>query len=115
MEDNYILPVKRLIKGIRRDDPPRIPQLALHISVSNECCVRGILSKLSYIQATGYLILIDFYFILRCGEYTSPHYVQRRTGTLMQVTHTKQFTVGDVGFWKGGCQLHRNSPLHLLL
>ena len=29
--------------------------------------------------------------------------------------HTKQFTVGDVGFWKGSFQLPHNSPLHLLL
>ena len=28
---------------------------------------------------------------------------------------TKQFTVGDVGFWKGEFQLPHNLPLHLLL
>ena len=33
----------------------------------------------------------------------------------MRYTRTKRFTLGDVGFWKGGCQLPRNSTLHLLL
>ena len=33
----------------------------------------------------------------------------------MRATRTKQFTVGDVGFWKGRCQLPRNSPLHIIL
>ena len=98
MEDDYILPVKRLIKGLRRNNPPLIPQLALHIIVPNDCCARGVLSKLHYIQATGDLILIAFYYLLRCGEYTAPRYVQHRNGTLMQATRTNQFTVGDVGF-----------------
>ena len=48
-------------------------------------------------------------------EYTAPCYVQRRDGTLMWVTLTNQFAVVDVGFWKGGCQLPCNSPLHLLI
>ena len=33
----------------------------------------------------------------------------------MRATRTNQFTVEDVGFWKGGCQLPCNSPLHLIL
>ena len=40
-EDDYILPVKRLTKGLWNNDPPPIPQLALPISVPNECCARG--------------------------------------------------------------------------
>ena len=42
-EDKYILPVIRLIVGLRRNNPPPIPQLALPISVPNYCCDRGIL------------------------------------------------------------------------
>ena len=114
-EDDYILPIKPLIEGLRRNNPPPIPQLALSIRVPNDCCIRGLLSKPTYIQATGGLITIAFYYLLRYGEYTSPCYVQRRDGTLMQSMWTKHFTVGDVGFCKGGCQLPRNSPLHLLL
>ena len=66
-EDDYILPVKHIIEGLRSDNPPPIPQLALPIIVPNHCCARGILSKSLYIQATGDLILIDFYYLLHFG------------------------------------------------
>ena len=114
-QDDYILPVKLLIEGLRRDDHPPIPQLSLPISVPNDCCARGLLSKSLYIQATGYLILIGFYYLLRCGEYTAPRYAQSCDGTLKRSTRTKQFMVGDVGFWKGISQLPSNSPLHIIL
>ena len=42
-------------------------------------------------------------------------YVWRLSGTLKRAMRTKQFTVGDVSFCKGGYQLPHNSPLHLLL
>ena len=67
-EENYILPVKHLIEGLLRDDPPPISQLALPISVPNKCCSRVILSKSPYMQATGDLIIIDFNYLLLCGE-----------------------------------------------
>ena len=115
-EDDYILPVKRLIEGLRSNNlPPLIPQLALPISITNDCCAKVLLSKSPYIQATGDLIIIDFYYLLLCGEYTTLLYVQLRDGTLMRSTRTKQFMLGDVGFWKGGCKISLNSPLHLLL
>ena len=66
-------------------------------------------------QATGDLIIIAFYYLLRCSEYTTPRYGQWRNGNLKRSTHKKRFAVGDVGFWKVGCQLTLNSPLHLLL
>ena len=114
-EDDYILHVKLLIDGLQRGGPPPIPQLALPTSVPNDCCARGILSKSPYIQETGDLSIIGFYYILRCGEYTAPRYVQFRDGTLMRTMRTNQFTVGDVGLWKGGCKIPCNSSLHLLL
>ena len=33
----------------------------------------------------------------------------------MRVMRTNQLKVGDVEFYKGGCQIPRNSPLHLIL
>ena len=65
-------------------------------------------------QAPGGLTLIDFYYLLRCGEYTAPRYVRRRDGTLKRATCKNLFTLVDVVFWKGDCQLPLNSPLHLL-
>ena len=50
-------------------------------------------------QATGVIILIALYYLLICGEYTSPHYVQRRNVTLKRATHTNLCMVGDVVFW----------------
>ena len=114
-EDNYILPVKRLIKGLQRNYPPSIPKLSLPISMPNDYCARDILSKSLYIQSTGNLIIVAFYYLLLCGEYTAPRYVQRHDGTLVRSTRTNQFVVGDVGFWKGGYRLPCDSPLHLLL
>ena len=114
-EDDCILPIKRLIKGIWRNNPPPIPQLAPPISRPNEFFARGLLSKSPHMQETGDLIIIAFYYLLRCREYTVPYYFQRRDSTLMQAKRTKNFTVGYVGFWKGGCQLPHNSPLNILL
>ena len=82
--------------------------------MTNDCCTKGLLSKSPHIQRNGDLIFIDFYDLLRYGEYTAPRYVQRRDGTLNQATRTKHFAVGDVGFWKGICKLSRNSPLQLI-
>ena len=65
-------------------------------------------------QETGDLLLINFYYLLRCGEYTSPRYVFHRNSTLNRDTRTNQFTVGDVGFWKGGFQFPHNLPFNLL-
>ena len=66
-------------------------------------------------QATGDLINIAFYYLLRCGEYTAPRYVKRKDGTTRRATRTKQFCIGDVGFWKDGKILPRSSPLPVLL
>ena len=66
-------------------------------------------------SATGDKNIIAFNYLLRCGKYTAPKYVLQRDGNLKRSMRTKQFMVGDLGFWKGGCQLPHNSPLHLFL
>ena len=108
-EDDYILPVKHLIEGIRHKDPPPTPQLALPISVPNDCCARGLMTESPCMQVTWDLILIAFYYLLRCVKNTAPRYVCQRDGSIKQAMHTKQFTVSDVGFWKGGFQIPHNS------
>ena len=55
-----------------------------------------------------------FYFLLRVGEYTKPRYV-RRGSQLRRATRTVQFSVGCVGFFKGGVLLPRTAPLSELL
>jgi hypothetical protein len=78
------------------------------------CYKAGMKSNKPGAQATGQLALIAFYFLLRVGEYTSPKYVLRN-GKKERTTRTKQFTVGNVGFFKNGCVLPRTSPLKILL
>ena len=114
-EDEYILPIKRLVEGLRRQDPPPIPQLAVPVSVPEEACRRGLALLCPKEQATGDLINIAFYYLLRCGEYTAPRFVKRRDGSLRRATRTKQFCVGDIGFWKDNALLPRSSPLKILL
>ena len=72
-------------------------------------------SKSSKAQAIGQLSLIVFFNLLQVGEYTAPCYVTTRAGVCKAATQTKQFCVGDVGFWKDGKILPRNSPLEKLL
>ena len=65
-------------------------------------------------RAIADLILIAFFYLLRVGEYTTPRRV-RRNNEWVRATRTIQFRTKDVGFWKNGMQLDRNSPLPTLL
>ena len=113
-ENTYHLPIQRLVEGFRREDPPATPQLAVPITVPNRCYKAAMASQAEGARATGQLILIAFYFLLRVGEYTNPKFVTRN-GRKERSTRTRQFTVGSVGFFKDGKILSRNSPLELLL
>lgn len=113
MEGEYILPLKRCIEGFRRQDPPSIPQLAVPNSVPHEAFDFGSKSQCPFQFAQGCLAVIGFYFLLRSGEYTKPRYIHRN-GRQVRASRTKQFTVGDVGFFKNGKVLPRSSPLNIL-
>ena len=114
-ENVYHLPLQRLVEGFRREDPPSIPQLAVPITVPNLCYNAGMLpSSPPSRQAAGQLALIAFYYLLRVGEYTNPRYITRG-GRRVTSTRTKQFTVGNVGFFKDGKILERTSPINILL
>jgi len=111
--NEYILPLERLVEGFRREDPPPIPQLAVPVSVPWEC--HRVATELNDISllATSQLITIAFFYLLRVGEYTHPRMI-KRNGVLVRSTRTKQFSVGDIGFFKNGKILPRRSPLHIL-
>ena len=53
------------------------------------------------LQATGYLEIIEFYYLLRSREYIKSHEV-KLNGRLAIATRTQHFRVKDVGFWKYG-------------
>ena len=112
-EGEYILPIRRLIEGFTRSDPPAIPQMAVPVEVAETAAKLGYLTANKRAQAVGDLTLIAFYYLLRSGEYTKPRKI-RRNGKMVHATRTKQFQIQDIGFWKDGKILPRDSPLHIL-
>jgi hypothetical protein len=113
-EKIYNLNIQCMVEGMRRDDPPAIPQLAVPIAVANAVCEAGNVSPLQHVKTVGCLTITAFYFLLRVGEYTQPRFVHRN-GTKVRATRTKQFTVGNIGFFAGDKLLPRNSSLAVLL
>ena len=113
-EKNYKVPVARLIEGYRRQDPPSIPQLAVPITVPEQCFRAGHQSNNTYLEAVGELSIIPFYYLLRVGEYTKPR-MTVYNGKTKRATRTIQFSVGNVGFFKDGKMLPRRSKLETLL
>jgi hypothetical protein len=103
-----------MVEGMRRDDPPAIPQLAVPIGVANAVFEAGTCSPLQHVKTVGCLTLTAFYYLLRVGEYTQPRFVTLN-GTKVRATRTKQFIVGNVGFFTGNTVLPRTSPLSMLL
>jgi hypothetical protein len=103
-----------MVEGMRQDDPPAIPQLAVPIGVANAVCEAGHASPLQHVKTVGCLTITAFYYLLRVGEYTQPRFVYRN-GTKVRATRTKQFIVGNVGFFAGDRLLPRNSSLSTLL
>lgn len=103
-----------MLEGFRREDPPSVPQIAVPITVPNHCMEQGLKSSSPKQQAVGCLVLIAFYYLLRVGEYTKPQFVTRN-GQKVRATRTVQFTVGNIGFWKGDKVLPTTSDLKTLL
>ena len=103
-----------MVEGFRRQDPPSIPQLAVPIAVPNQCIQMTQHSTDMANITTADLIIIAFYYLLRVGEYTKPKLIQRN-GKKVPATRTKQFSVGNVGFFKNNAVLARTSALSCLL
>ena len=112
-EGKYITPLRQQLEGLRRDDPPSIPQLAVPVSLVKHV-VSTHASADAITTATSELICIAFFYLLRVGEYTKPRRV-KVNGVWKRATRTQQFRVQDVGFFKNGKVLPRASPLSVLL
>ena len=119
----YTVPVARLVEGFRREDPPPVAQIAVPVGVPCECRRRAYLGTCPKDRAIGDLAVIAFFYLLRVGEYTittnknTPASPRKKTARHQRTTskRTVQFHIGDVGFFKDGKILPRNSPLPLLL
>jgi hypothetical protein len=103
-----------MVEGFRRLDPPTTPQLAVPVSIPNLCFSQHNSSDDPKLAATGCLTLIAFYYLLRVGEYTKPRLVMRN-GKKIRATRTIQFSLRNVGFFKDGKIVPRESPLEVLL
>ena len=110
--NKYNLQIERCLEGMRREDPPAIPQLALPITVPNYLHDEAYSEQCDcpWQQAIADLSQIAFYFLLRVGEYTKPRYT-KHNGRTVRATRTVQFRVQDIGFFKSGKVLPRRSPL----
>jgi hypothetical protein len=113
-EKTFTLNIQRLLEGMRRNDPPAIPQLAVPITVANAVYDAGLHSEIQHVCTVGALTLIAFYFFLRVGEYTQPRYVVKG-GVKVHATRTRHFTVGNVGLFKQNTLIPLNAPLEVLL
>ena len=113
-EQKYQLTIERMVEGFRREDPPATPQLAVPITVPNACYEAGLKSSKQELRTAGCLSLVAFYFLLRVGEYTQPRTVLR-DGKRIRATRTKQFSFSNVGFYKNGKVVKRQSSLDTLL
>ena len=113
--EDFTLPVKRMLEGMRRDDAPPVPQLAVPVAVVAEAYRHGEKSKCPKQKAVGQLCLIAFFYLLRVGEYTAPRFVTTAAGTKKAATRTKQFRVGDVGLWKDKQHLPKTKDLKSML
>ena len=103
-----------MVEGYRRLDPPSVPQLAVPVTLAKNAYKAGLLSKNQATTHTGCLVIVAFYFLLRVGEYTKPRTVLKN-GVRVPATRTKQFVVGNVGFFKNGKVIPRRSSLKKLL
>eukprot|EP00957_Ditylum_brightwellii_P000472 36281-Ditylum_brightwellii.AAC.1 len=71
-DEKYILPVEKCLEGMRREDPPSIPQLVVPVEVPIQCFRSAYTTKDNRVQAVADLSLLAFFFLLRVGEYTMP-------------------------------------------
>lgn len=89
-----------MLEGYRREDPPVVPQLAVPVEVPHSAFQTAYATSCKVEKAKADLALIAFYYLLRVGEYTKPKYTTVN-GVRRRTTRTKQFSIGNIGFFKG--------------
>ena len=113
-DNKFNLQIQRCLEGMKRQDPPATPQLALPVTVIQTLHSDAYTSSSTRLQTISDLASIAFYYLLRVGEYTRPR-TTRKNGRMVRATRTVQFTIGNIGFFKDGKILSRHSPLSTLL
>jgi integrase len=101
------LPFNHLNKAYRDADPAPKPQVALPVNTIRTAASIGHQPRATKTAlATGDLIIVAFFFLLRVGEYTFPG---------KRLTRTVQFRVQDVRFWKKATLLPKTATLAELI
>ena len=91
--DFYIAPLQHALAGWANYDPPTEKKLACHPDLPEWACEHGYEGRPSPLrQATGDLVCVAFYYLLRVGEYTAKTRRKKRK-------RTRQFWVKDVTFF----------------
>ena len=89
-----------MLEGFRHKDPPVVPQLAVPVEVPHAAYEAATKIQCKVEKAKADLALIAFYYLLRVGEYTKPKNTTVN-GRRKRTTCTKQFSIGNNGFFKG--------------
>ena len=106
-DQKYQLFIERVVEGFQRVDPPSVPQLAVPVTLPHKAYTDGLASTYPFIRIIGCLILVEFYFVLRVGDYTKPKTVMQNVRRV-SATRAKQFVVGNVGFSQNGAVMLQN-------
>ena len=101
------LPIARLLKTFRDEDPAPQPKLALPVHAIRTTCTVYSRENTSISHAISDLIIVAFFFLLRVGEYTFPKGTRRK--------RTTQFRIQDVTFFKGSHTISSRASLAQLL
>jgi hypothetical protein len=92
--DKYIAPISHMMRGFRNFDPATEKKLACHPDLPKFACEHGYDGVDSPLrQATGDLVVIAFYYLLRVGEYTTKTKRKKKT-------RTRQFRRRDITFFR---------------
>ena len=72
-DDKYTRPLQQMLKGFKNKEQPRVKKLAMNPGLPDWICKcghrKGILTQQ---QVVVDLEIIEFYYLLRVGEYTAP-------------------------------------------
>jgi len=99
------LPLSRLIKHYRDNDPAPQPKLALPISTITAIATNYRWTP--HLDTVADLVTVAFFYLLRVGEYTSPPAARRK--------RTISLRKCDVRLWHRGTILQHSAPLATLL
>ena len=99
------LPLSRLIKHYRNNDPAPQPKLALPISTITAIATNYRWTP--HLDTVADLVTVAFFYLLRVGEYTSPPAARRK--------RTISLRKCDVRLWHRGTILQHSAPLATLL